>query len=110
MKELLLPEKKPQRGWTGKSNWEMLNSMVYWLNMGVPWRDLPERFGPWQSVYSCFRAWSIAGVWDDELDTLIAQYLVDEATLMLEDSTTIKVPYTYKERHLVEKIVSYVQE
>ena len=64
--------------------------MVYWLNTGIPWRDLPERFGPWQSVYSRFRAWTKAGVWENVLTNLIQQDIVDETTLML-DSTTVKV-------------------
>ena len=68
----------------------MLNAILYWLNTGIPWRDLPERFGPWQSVYSRFRAWTKAGAWEDVLTALIEQDLVDETTLML-DSTTIKV-------------------
>lgn len=50
IKDLLPPERKPQGGRPAKSNREMLNAMVYWLNTGIPWRDLPERFGPWQSV------------------------------------------------------------
>ena len=68
----------------------MLNAILYWQNTGIPWRDLPERFGPWQSVYSRFRAWTKAGVWENILTALIEQDLVDETTLML-DSTTIKV-------------------
>ena len=87
---MLPPERKPQGGRPGKSNREMLNAMVYWLNTGVPWRDLPERFGPWQSVYSRFRAWTKADVWEDVLTNLIQQDIVDETTLML-DSTTVKV-------------------
>ena len=87
---MLPPERKPQKGRPGKSNREMLNAMVYWLNTGIPWRDLPERFGPWQSVYSRFRAWTKAGVWEDVLTNLIQQDIVDETTLML-DSTTVKV-------------------
>ena len=90
IKDLLPPEKKPHGGRPGKSNREMLNGILYWLNTGVPWRDLPERFGPWQSVYSRFRSWTLAGVWENVLAGLIAQDLVDETTLML-DSTTIKV-------------------
>ena len=27
----------------------MMNGIIYWLNTGVAWRDLPERFEPWQS-------------------------------------------------------------
>ena len=51
---------------------------------GVPWRDLPERFGPWQSVYSRFRAWTKAGVWEDILTALIEQDLVEETKRMLK--------------------------
>ncbi|MDE7054928.1 MAG: transposase, partial [Oscillospiraceae bacterium] len=38
------PEKKPQGGRPGKSNRVMLNGILYWLDTGIPWRDLPERF------------------------------------------------------------------
>lgn len=62
----------------------------YWPNIGIPWRDLPERFGPWQSVYSRFRVWTKGGVWERILSALIEQDLVDETTLML-DSTIVKV-------------------
>ena len=68
----------------------MLNAILYWLNRGIPWRDLPGRFGPWQSVYSRFCTWTKAGVWERILSALIEQDLVDETTLML-DSTTVKV-------------------
>ena len=64
--------------------------MVYWLSTGIPWRELPERFGPWQSVYSRFRAWTKAGVWENVLAQLIQQDIVDETTFML-DSTSMKV-------------------
>ena len=90
IRDLFPPERKPQGGRPGKSNREMLNAILYWLNTGVPWRDLPERFGPWQSVYSRFRTWTKAGVWERILLALIEQDLVDETTLML-DSTTVKV-------------------
>ena len=82
------PERKPQGGRPGKSNREMLNAILYWLNTGIPWRDLPERFGPWQSVYSRFRAWTKAGVWENILTALIEQDLVDETTLMLDSTTS----------------------
>ena len=68
----------------------MLNAMVYRLDTGIPWRDLPERFGPWKSVYTRFRTWSRQGVWETVFEALIAEDVVDEGLLML-DSTTIKV-------------------
>lgn len=78
IEHLFPPERNPQGGRTGKSNWKMLNAILYWLNTGIPWRDLPERFGPWQSVYRRFRVWTKAGVWERILLALIKQDLVDE--------------------------------
>ena len=90
IKDLLPLEKKPQGGRPAKNNREMLNGIIYWLNTGIPWRDLPERFGPWTSVYSRFYRWTKQGIWEKILTALIKQDIVDESTLML-DSTTIKV-------------------
>ena len=39
----------------------MVTAMVYILRTGLPWRDLPERFGPWNSVYTRFWRWCAAG-------------------------------------------------
>lgn len=41
---------------------EMLNAMFWVLRSGAPWRDLPERFGPWQTVYHHFNSWRRRGV------------------------------------------------
>lgn len=90
VKDLLPPEKPAHGGRPGKDNRVMLNGILYWLNTGIPWRDLPERYGPWKSVYTRFRRWSLQGVWEHVLEELIAHDIVDESTLML-DSTTVKV-------------------
>ncbi len=50
----------------------MVEGIVCRLRTGVPWRDLPEHYGPWQSVYSRFRRWQEAGVWDRALAALQA--------------------------------------
>ena len=68
----------------------MLNGILYWLNTGIPRRDLPERYGPWKSVYTRFRRWSLQGLWEHVFEELIAQDLADKSALML-GSTTIKV-------------------
>ena len=52
---------------TGKPNKDhrlIVNAILWHLGTGAPWRDLPERYGPWQSVYTRFRRWRLAGVWD----------------------------------------------
>src|SRR5512133_4005868 len=48
----------------------LLNGMLYRLHTGVPWRDLPERYGAWRTVYSRWRRWSRAGLWDRVLAAL----------------------------------------
>jgi transposase len=67
--EPLLPARET-RGRYYRDHRLILNGMLYWLHTGVPWRDLPPRFGPWQTVYSRFRRWSRTGVWDRILATL----------------------------------------
>ena len=86
---LLPPERKPQGGCPAKGNRLMMDGILYWLSTGIAWRDLPERFGPWQSVYGRLRTWTLKGVWEKIFEALIEQDIVDETTFML-DSTTIK--------------------
>ena len=38
---------------------------IFWIaRTGVPWRDLPDCFGKWSSVYRQFRRWALSGLWD----------------------------------------------
>ena len=58
----LLPPRKA--GKPRKDHRLVINGILWKLATGAPWRDLPERYGPWQSVYTRFRRWTRAGVWD----------------------------------------------
>lgn len=49
---------------------KILNGMLFRLHTGVPWRDLPTRYGKWQTVYSRWRRWTRTGLWDRLLATL----------------------------------------
>ena len=40
----------------------MLSAILFVLRTGVPWRDLPERYGPWNTVYSRYRRWCAGGL------------------------------------------------
>ncbi len=42
----------------------VINGVLYRARTGVPWRDLPERFGPWLTVYKRHRRWSADGTWE----------------------------------------------
>jgi transposase len=48
----------------------MLNAMFWVLRSGAPWRDLPERFGPWETVYYHFNSWRRRGVFARILEAL----------------------------------------
>ena len=41
----------------------VVNGILFRARTGVPWRDLPERYGPWQTVYERHRRWSADGTW-----------------------------------------------
>ncbi len=58
----LLPPHKPGR--PRQDDRRIRNGMPWKLATGAPWRDLPERYGPWQSVYTRFRRWTRAGVFN----------------------------------------------
>jgi transposase len=60
--EPLLPPRKA--GKPRQDDRRIINGIVWKLATGAPWRDLPERYGPWQTVYTRFRRWTLAGVWD----------------------------------------------
>lgn len=48
----------------------VVNGMLWIVRTGAPWRDLPERFGSWKTVYSWFNRWRKDGTWDRILQTL----------------------------------------
>ena len=44
---------------------EFIDAVLYRAKTGVAWRDLPERFGPWKSIYNRFSNWARRGLWDE---------------------------------------------
>jgi len=57
----LLPNKP--RGVPRTDDRRVLNGIFFILRTGSPWRDLPERYGPYTTVYNRFNRWAKAGVW-----------------------------------------------
>lgn len=43
---------------------QVINGILHRVRTGVQWRDLPERFGPWKTVYEHHRLWSADGTWE----------------------------------------------
>ena len=71
----LLPARK-RTGRPPRDLREVVNGMMWILKTGAPWRDLPERYGPWSTVYWRFREWSLDGTFDRIVERL--QLRLDE--------------------------------
>jgi transposase len=59
----LLPE-NGRRGQQWKDHRKVINGILWKLRTGAPWRDLPSRYGPWQTCYDRFVRWRRDGTWD----------------------------------------------
>ena len=71
--EPLLPKgKKSGRPpkWTKR---QLIDGIRWRTRTGAPWRDVPARYGPWQTVYGLFRRWQRDGTWQRILTALQAQ-------------------------------------
>lgn len=55
---------------------QMIDGALWRLRTGTPWRDLPEEFGPWMTVYKHFDLWSSDGTLDEVKQTLLS-HIVD---------------------------------
>lgn len=69
----LLPPQKPWAGHPAKDHRPIINAILWIDRTGAPWRDLPEPYGPWQTVASSFYRWQKAGVWQRILTALQEQ-------------------------------------
>ena len=59
-----------QRGGQWTDHRRVLNAIFWILRTGAPWRDLPERYGPWQTAYDRFRRWQRDGLFERMLERL----------------------------------------
>src|SRR5712691_7286388 len=65
----LLPD-RGERGPAIAEKRRTINGILWVLRTGAPWRDLPERYGKWNSAFVRFSRWSKLGVWDAVFETL----------------------------------------
>ncbi len=66
---------------------KIMNAIFYVLRTGMPWRDLPERYGPYATAYNRFNRWSRRGIWKRIFDTLASK---SRDSLYRIDSTIVK--------------------
>ena len=82
----LLPGRRGDPGVTARDNRLFLNAVLWIAKTGAPWRDLPERFGPWNSVWRRFDRWAKKGVWE----RIFRQLQDPDLEWLLLDSTVIR--------------------
>lgn len=85
--EPLLPAEQGGMGRPRLPNRPIVEAILWKHRTGAPWRDLPESYGPWITVFTRFNRWSKAGIWRSVLDVLRAES--DSEWLMI-DSTVIR--------------------
>ncbi len=61
--EPLLPSTKGKRGGRFRDSRQVIEGIAYKYRTGVPWRDVPAEFGPWQTLHWRHNAWSADGTW-----------------------------------------------
>ncbi|MDI9469173.1 MAG: IS5 family transposase [Bacillota bacterium] len=80
----LPPERTGRRGRPSKCHRLIINAIIWILKTGAPWRDLPEHYGPWSTVYGRFNKWTKNGV----LEAILAELSkdLDEEEYMIDGS------------------------
>lgn len=85
--EPLLPGRVGAPGRSGKDNRRFVDAIVWIAKAGVPWRDLPERFGNWNSVVQRYNRWCKRGVWQRVFEILDGDPDLEH---LLLDSTIVR--------------------
>jgi transposase len=91
--EPLLPKAKTKRGRPAQDHRQLLNGMLWMLRTGASWRDMPERYGKWTTIYSRFQRWRKSGTWDKmfaHLQTALDEESNVDWEVHFIDSTTVR--------------------
>src|ERR1700719_503403 len=67
---------------------KIMNAIFYVLRTGMPWRDLPDRYGPYTTVYNRFNRWRKAGIWDRLMDAIVKTH---DGNVQMIDSSIVRV-------------------
>jgi len=83
----LLPGREGHVGVTAVDNRQFVEAVLYRYRAGLPWRDLPERFGDWKNVHRRHSRWAKSGVWER-----VFQHLATDADneYAMIDSTVVR--------------------
>jgi transposase len=86
----LLPGKLGDVGATARDNRRFVEAVLYRYRAGIPWRDLPERFGAWKNTHQRFSRWAKTGVWERVFEHLAVdgnnEYAMIDSTIVAGSS------------------------
>ena len=82
----MLPNKL--RGVPRVDDRRVLNGIMWVLRSGAPWRDLPDRYGPYTTCYNRFNRWRKNGVWDRLMDAIVEAH---DGDIRMIDSSSVRV-------------------
>jgi len=74
---------------------QVINQILWKIRTGADRRDVPERYGPWQTLYQRFRRWSADGTWD----RLPAHVQVHDDAIGVVDRSAVCVDSTIVRAH-----------
>jgi transposase len=82
----LLPGRDGHVGVTARDNRQFVEAVLYRYRAGIPWRDLPDRFGDWKNVHRRHSRWAAFGVWQRLFKVLSAaadnEYAMIDSTIV----------------------------
>ena len=82
----ILPGREGHVGGTAADNRLFVEAILFRFRAGIPWRDLPERFGDWKIVYQRFNRWAKSGVFERVFKLLASdhdnEYMMIDATIV----------------------------
>lgn len=79
--DLLSAETIRKQGRPRKDSRMILNGIIWIARSGATWRDLSERYGPWETVYSRFRKWIDDGILDNIFRVLKLEAELEELSI-----------------------------
>ena len=82
-----LPGREGYVGGTAADNRLFVDAVIYWYRTGIPWRDLPERYGGWKATHKRLRRWCESGVFSRILEALAIDA---DAEFMSIGSTSVR--------------------
>src|SRR5436190_23725005 len=84
---IFCPAEEGHVGGTAADNRVFVEAVLYRYRAGIPWRDLPERFGDWKIVYQRFNRWTKGGIFERIFKELASDH---DNEYMMIDSTIVR--------------------